>query len=131
MISSPVVQRIRPTLARASGIDVVLRRIGCTNDATEIATEWSELLGLTAQAKPQGFDLAYPEPLLDKLADCIVAACKRVGLKPYAQSARGIDVTYLLNDAWKEFRKTGHFCGLGAADSCKAEGCFQVVLRSL
>jgi len=90
--------------ARASGIDVVLRRIGCTNDATEIETEWSELLGLTAQAKPQGFDLAYPQPLLDKLADCIVAACKSVGLKPYAQLTGGIDVTGLLNDAWKEFR---------------------------
>ena len=91
--------------ARASGIDVVLRRIGCTKDAAEIEVEWKELLGLTAQAKPQGFDLAYPQPLLDKLADSVVKACTSVGLKPYAQKAGGgIDVTFTLNEAWKEFR---------------------------
>jgi hypothetical protein len=50
------------------------------------------------------------QPLLDKLADCVVAASKSVGLKPYAQSTGGIDVTYLLNYAWKEFRtKPGTF----------------------
>ena len=44
------------------------------------------------------------EPALSE-ADCIVVACKSVGLKPYAQKASGgADVTYLLNDAWKAFR---------------------------
>jgi hypothetical protein len=91
--------------ARASGIDAVLRRIGCSTEAAEIEGEWKELLGLTAQAKPQGFDLAYPQPLLDKLADSVVGACTNVGLKPYPQKpTSGIDVTCTLNDAWKEFR---------------------------
>lgn len=91
--------------ARAIAIDVVLRRIGCTSEATEIESEWKELLGLTAQAKPQGFDLAYPLPLLDKLAASVVAACKSVGLKADSQKPNGgIDVTFTLNEAWRQFR---------------------------
>jgi hypothetical protein len=91
--------------ARASGIEIVLRRINCVNDAAEIDTEWKELVALTSQAKPQGFDLTYPQALLEKLADCIVAACQTVGLKPYDQSAvSGVNVTGLLNQAWREFR---------------------------
>jgi len=91
--------------ARATGIEIVLHGIGCATEAAEIDAEWQELLRLTAQMKPQGFDMAYPQPLLNRLADSTVAACKTVGLNSYLRTRRGgVDVTFTLNEAWREFR---------------------------
>ena len=81
----------------------MLRRIGFAQQADEVQGEWSELVGLTAQSKPQGFDMAYPQPLLDALARCTATACHQVGLRPYT-SGGGTEVTYHLNEAWDQFR---------------------------
>src|SRR5438552_549298 len=71
--------------ARATGIDLMLRRIGFAQQADEVQAEWSELVGLTAQSKPQGFDMAYPQPTRNRCSTRSHAARQR----PVTKSASG------------------------------------------
>ncbi len=92
--------------ARATAIELMLRRIGDATTALEIRSRWTELLTLSGEQVPQRYDISYPRELLSDLCDIVYAACQSLGLKVWSvQEQTESTVGLALHRAWTEFRQ--------------------------
>jgi hypothetical protein len=91
--------------ARTTAIGLTLNRVGCVAEAQAISARWAELLSLSGQQMPQEHALAYPDKLLESLADFVHDAAKQLGLVSWSggQSGAPTHVGALLNEAWRAF----------------------------
>ena len=92
--------------SRASGISLMLRKIGCAKEADDIDSYWTELVGLSGELRPQEFELVYPPKLLNTLVEEIMKTAQDLGLVCWKDQVDdgSIRVTTLLNQAWNSFR---------------------------
>src|SRR5260370_40190750 len=83
----------------------MLDRVGCAADTQAISAGWAELLSLSGQQMPQEHALAYPDKLLQSLADFVHDAARQLGIVSWSggQSVAPTHVGALLNEAWRGF----------------------------
>ncbi len=92
--------------ARRAGIECLLKLAGETKAAGEIDTLWHDLKRLSPSAQPPGYAKRYSTRLLEKLAECIYAACVKAGFRRFADQQHQTDafVSRTVSDAWKAFQ---------------------------
>jgi len=84
-----------------------LMDMGLTAEAAEVREVWWNYLALRGAAKPQDYDLCYPDELLQALAANVRAAYEAPGLRLFVQQGTGsseINVPRLLSTAWDKVR---------------------------
>lgn len=88
--------------ARMRAIFYMLRKLGHTNEMTEITSYWDEFLLATNNPRPSNYDYIFPQVLIEKLADAIAQGCADLDLQPYSEQVRefGNPISKVLNDAW-------------------------------
>ena len=100
--------------ARATIIGLMLERMGEPQAVADVGSRWSELLLLSGEAQPHRYDVAYPEPLLQDLANLFYVQCEDVGLALWMNTGgEPLSVRGVIDAAWLEFRQRpesfGHF----------------------
>jgi hypothetical protein len=93
--------------ARRAGIASILRLAGDAPAATEIDLLWQDLRRLSPSALPPGYAKRYSTRLLEKLAECIFAACTKAGFHRFAdqQNQKNAFVSRTVAEAWKAFHQ--------------------------
>ena len=94
--------------ARMRLLDAGMRLLGHGREASHIKKEWDAMARFCGDPRPEYND-AFPSPLLQEIAETVLAALGRSGLRGYSgakmsQGVRGTPtVAVLLNDAWRGF----------------------------
>lgn len=91
--------------ARRAGIAAILKLAGDATYANEIDLMWQDLRRLSPSAQPPGYAKRYSSRLLERLAECIFAACTKAGFHRFAdqQTQKGAFVSRTVAEAWKAF----------------------------
>ena len=94
--------------ARMRLLDAGMRLLGHDSNAQHIRKKWNAMAQFGGDPPP-GYDHAFPSTLLQEIAEAILTALERSGLRGYSStdvaqgSAGGATVASLLNDAWRGF----------------------------
>lgn len=86
--------------ARMLAVLLILRRMGYGQEADEIESQWRAAAKAYGSSPASDFEFAYPEELLERLAENVDTGCRALGLRPYAPGAGECDVAVLANEAW-------------------------------
>ena len=104
--------------ARMRLLDAGMRLLGHGREALEVRNEWDVMAQLCGSPPPE-YNRAFPSQLLQEIAEAIIPALGRSGLRGYSdaggmQDGEGDTVASILNDAWRGFldREDGGFRGL-------------------
>lgn len=99
-------------------LDAGMRLLGHGREALEVRNEWDAMAQLCGDP-PQGYNRAFPPRLLQDIAEAIIPALGRSGLRGYSGAGGMQDggedtVASILNDAWRGFldREDGGFRSL-------------------
>jgi len=96
--------------ARNEAICLMLEKIRIKEDELlKIRGTWKQFIILSGQARPQDYDLYFPQALLIELRDFIYDQCKTIGLISRAHqslSPSEFKIVSLLNNAWGQFNKS-------------------------
>ena len=92
--------------ARLRGVLALLRLMGSA-EGPAIQALWDRYLELRGEAEPADYDLCYPRPLLNSLAQHVIDGCQTLGLRGFREppdpQAIGPDIPRLLGTAWRKF----------------------------
>ena len=99
-------------------LDAGMRLLGYGREAQRIRKEWDAMAQIHGDPPPE-YGRAFPSPLLQEIAEAVLVALGRSGLRGYsstdmAQGTAGeTTVASLLNDAWRGFwdEEDGEFRG--------------------
>ena len=104
--------------ARMRLLDAGMCLLGHSREALEVRNEWDVMAQLCGNPPPE-YDRAFPSQLLQEVAEAIIPALGRSGLRGYSGAAGMQDVgedtvASILNDAWRGFldREDGGFRSL-------------------
>ena len=104
--------------ARMRLLDAGMRLLGHDREAQQARTEWDAMARFYGDPPPE-YDRAFPSHLLQEIAEAIISALDRSGLRGYSGAGctqdEGMDtVASILNGAWRGFwdGKDGEFRGL-------------------
>jgi hypothetical protein len=87
-------------------VEKMLDKINATQESATIRQRWSELVQLSGEARPQRFELAYPDELLSGLCSIVYDCCSQLGLRQWASAGAAEEtVGAELHRAWNEFRQ--------------------------
>ena len=94
--------------ARMRLLDAGMCLLGHVREASHIRKEWDAMARFCGEPRPEYND-AFPSPLLQEIAEAVLAALGRSGLRGYsgAEMSQGVGgaptVASILNDAWQCF----------------------------
>ena len=94
--------------ARVRLLDAGMRLLGHEREAQHIRKEWDAMAQIHGDPPPE-YGRAFPSPLLQEIAEAVLAALGRSGLRGYSSTDRAqgtagrTTVAVLLNDAWRGF----------------------------
>ncbi len=92
--------------ARAQAVDVVLQRTGWREASRAILGDLDDLIKVSPCEPLEGFDLTYPIPLIEAIAERVIDYCDRSSMKGFVEGdARSNGPTQHIHDAWIAFRE--------------------------
>lgn len=88
--------------ARMRAVNEMLRCSGFGNRINEINKEWTRFLAIHDDKEPTNYSLAYPDELIEHLANTIYYKCQELGYLSYQEQLQKINspVSGLMNEAW-------------------------------
>jgi hypothetical protein len=89
--------------ARLRGIITTLTAMGAPG-TPELDAALNTYITLSGQLLPPDYNVCYPDELLSRLAQTVVAGCRSLGVSGYDTSVKEKDVAALIGDAWVRFR---------------------------
>ncbi len=90
--------------ARLRGVVAALQEMGLSDAADQVRDLWTRYISWSGEVKPQDYDLAYPQDLINVLAVNTIAGCRALGIQPYQQtSATPQSVVGFMADSWQMF----------------------------
>lgn len=91
--------------ARARAVDVVLQRTGWDATSRVILQDLNDLLKISLSEPLEEFDLTYPIPLIEAIAETVTDYCDRSPLKGFLEGDPRIGPTRYIHEAWIAFRE--------------------------
>ena len=91
--------------ARAQAVDVVLQQTGWREASVAILKDLDDLIRVSPSEPLEGFDLTYPIPLIEAIAETVIDYCKRSPLKGFLEGDSRNGPTQHIHDAWIAFRE--------------------------
>jgi len=92
--------------ARAQAVDVVLQRTGWREASRAILQDLDALIRVSGSEPVEGFELTYPVPLIEAVADAVIDYCEQSPLKGFVEGKSRTGPTQHIHDAWNEFLET-------------------------
>ncbi len=87
-------------------MDVVLQRTGWREASRAILGDLDDLIKVSPCEPLEGFDLTYPIPLIEAIAERVIDYCDRSSMKGFVEGdARSNGPTQHIHDAWIAFRE--------------------------
>jgi hypothetical protein len=78
-----------------------ISKFGFEDDAAQLRKIWDEIVAASGERRPAAYDIFYPTPLLEELAETVADGCVKLGLRPYSPDADPLtDIPRLANTAW-------------------------------
>ena len=91
--------------ARSLAIDVMLQRTGWQIESDNILKDFQELIKVSPCEPIAGFELIYPKPLIEKIAETVFHYCNRSSLEGFLEEKENNGPTQSIHEAWKSFRE--------------------------
>lgn len=91
--------------ARALAIDVMLQRTDWQEESRSILGDFRELIDVSSCESIAGFELTYPVPLIETIAETVFNYCDRSSLEGFLEGKSGNGPTQSIHDAWNSFRE--------------------------
>lgn len=88
--------------ARMRGIFFILRAMGHGDLVDSIEQSWNEFLSVTSNPRPANYHYIYPQPIIEALANNVIAGCQAIDLRDYTEQVRlyANPISKILNDSW-------------------------------
>lgn len=92
--------------ARMRAINEMLRCSGFGNSVQEISMEWKRFLDIHGNREPVNYELAFPDELIEDLANTIYSKCKEHGYLSYEEQLKKLNnpISEVMNEAWDILR---------------------------
>ena len=91
--------------ARAQAVDVVLQRTGWHVASGAILKDFDDLIKVSPSEPLEGFDLTYPIPLIETIAETVIDYCSRSPLRCFLDCGSRNGPTKQIHEAWIAFRE--------------------------
>lgn len=91
--------------ARAQAVDVMLQRIGWGEASRAILKDLNDLIKVSSTEPLEGFELTYPMPLIEAIAETVIDYCERSPLKGFRKGHSRNGPTQHIHEAWIAFRE--------------------------
>ena len=90
--------------SRMRAIFKMLELTGQIDEKTELVEKWNNFLGAANNPIAPDYAYAFPDELIDQLAEYVLRGCQIIALKGYPEqvSTIGAPVAKVLNQAWQE-----------------------------
>ena len=90
--------------ARMRAILLTLKELGETEQVEKISQQWEQFKSIIAGLPGGEYEYCYPDEILGKLVQQVIAVCEQIGLVPYHKQPNSNDnLPSLMQQAWQQF----------------------------
>ncbi|GAB1545300.1 hypothetical protein NUACC21_79760 [Scytonema sp. NUACC21] len=90
--------------ARMRAILLTLKELGETEQVEKISQQWEQFKSIMVGLPDGEYGYCYPDEILRKLAQQVIAVCEQIGLVPYYKQPNSNDnLPSLMQQAWQQF----------------------------